>query len=69
MAYDPSFICCPGSTVDGVTYPCGEVVHIERVGVAGQRGVPDSNTFHCESCGIFFKSDGETWKEAHGHLE
>ena len=69
MAFDPQFICCPGSKKDGVFYPCGEVIHIERIGPVGQRGLPDSEVFHCGACGIYFTSSGETWKEAHGHLE
>lgn len=69
MAFNPQFICCPGSTIKGVFYPCGEVIHIERVGVVGQRGIRDSEMFYCESCGTYFRSTGETWKEAHGHLE
>ena len=69
MAFDPKFICCPGETIGGIFFGCGEVIHIDRIGPAGTKGVPDSDTFHCESCGTFFTSEGETWKEAHGHLE
>jgi len=69
MAYNPNFICCPGSEKDGVYYPCNEVIHIERIGPIAEKGIPDSDTFHCEACGITFRSEGETWKEAHGHLE
>jgi len=69
MTYNPPFICCPGSTYKGKHYPCGEVIHIERIGPVGVKGKPESDLFHCEACGAYFHSDGETWREAHGHLE
>jgi len=69
MVFDPKFICCPGAWIKGVHYPCGEVIHITRVGVAGKKGTPDSKLFQCEACGTYFTSEGETWREAHGRLE
>ena len=66
------FICCPGSRLkDGQRYACREVIHLERVGPAGQRGVKDSRMIKCDACGIIFRAPkhAETWKEAHGHLE
>jgi len=67
VTFNPKFICCPGSEHNGVKYPCGEVVGIRRIGSVGVRGVKDSRLFHCEACGAYFRSDGETFKEAHGH--
>lgn len=62
------FICCPGSKYKGKRYPCGEVIHIRRIGSVGVRGIKDSKLFYCEACGTYFKSDGQTWKEAHGAI-
>jgi len=77
MPFNPKFICCPGGVrrvrENGKWvyrhFPCGEVVSIRRIGPAGRRGTPDSNLFKCEACGTVFRSDGETWREAHGALE
>lgn len=66
MSFNPKFICCPGSKKNGVKYPCGEVMGICRVGPVGVRGIKDSRLFFCEACGTYFRSQGETWREAHG---
>jgi hypothetical protein len=66
-----NFICCPGGkTAGGTPYACGEVVHLYRIGPAGQRGVRDSRRIKCDACGIIFKAPkgAETWREAHGFL-
>lgn len=68
MTFDPKFICCPGSKKGGVSFPCGEVLSIRRVGPVGVKGIKDSRLFYCEACGTYFKSSGETWKESHGSV-
>lgn len=55
----PGYVCCPD---------CKGMLDVRRVGPAGVRGVDDSDTFYCESCGITFRDSGETWKEAHGAI-
>ncbi|MBA7662998.1 hypothetical protein ES703_71031 [subsurface metagenome] len=55
-----SFVCCP---------KCKEVIHLERIGSAGVKGVKDSKLIKCESCGHIFRTSGNTWREEHGHLE
>jgi len=54
------FIRCP---------KCGEVLHLERVGSVGVRGVKDSKIIRCLACTHVFRTSGNTWKEEHGHLE
>ena len=66
------FICCPGSRLkNGQRVPCGEVIHLERIGPAGQRGVKDSRMIKCDACGIIFRAPkhAETYREANGALE
>jgi len=54
------FVRCP---------KCGEVLHLERVGSVGKPGVKDSRLIKCQICGKVFRTEGNTGKEEHGHLE
>ncbi len=68
MSFNPKFICCPGSDYKGKHYPCGEALLVDRIGSVGERGIKDSKLFHCRACGAYFRSDGQTWREAHGSV-
>ena len=45
---------------------CGEVTDLTRMGPVGVKGIPDSRTIKCGSCGREFNTKGETIWEALG---
>ena len=52
-----SFVRCPF---------CDEVFDLIRFPPSGKRGKPDSNKIFCRMCKTKFRTNGETWREAHG---